>query len=45
LNYSQTIATPENIIPIPIPAYINTFKRADRNDILDINTPPTKDKK
>jgi hypothetical protein len=29
LEYSQTIVTPENIIPIPIPGYMNTFKRAD----------------
>ena len=30
LNYSQTIVTPENIMPIPIPGYMNTFKEPDR---------------
>ena len=32
LEYSQTIVTPENIIPIPIPGYMNTFKRADGDE-------------
>jgi len=30
LNYSQTIVTPERIIPVPIPGYMNTFKEPDR---------------
>lgn len=32
LEYSQNIVTPENIIPIPIPGYMNTFKRADGDE-------------
>lgn len=30
LGYSQTMVTPEHIIPIPIPGYMNTFKESDR---------------
>ena len=32
LWYSQTIVTPAHTIPIPIPAYMNTFKEPDRYD-------------
>ena len=30
LNYSQDITTAAHIVPIPIPAYMNTFKEPDR---------------
>lgn len=35
MDYSQTIVTPENIIPIPVPAYLNTFKENDKYDEED----------
>jgi hypothetical protein len=30
LEYSQSITTEANFVPIPVPAYMNTFKEADR---------------
>lgn len=32
IEYTNTIGTPENIIPIPIPGFMNTFKEPDQTD-------------
>ncbi len=45
LNYSQTIVTPERIIPIPIPGYMNTFKEPDRYGEKDKKNKDTYERK